>query len=733
MILVLAAAGGARADTFTNLGLAIRVAGPAQVEVSWDTATNTAYRLEACTSLASPAWSPCTTEWLAGDGNRCCTNVALLADQARFYRVAVTNGQPQLTPAPKSWAKSFGGRNPDYGYSVEPTTDGGYIVGGETTSIDGDASGNHGLIDGLVIKLNENGDVQWAKCLGGSNSDRVYSVRQTSDGGYICAGGTGSNNGDVSGNHGGLDAWLVKLGTNGVIQWQKCFGGTLGDSFSSVRQTDDGGYIAAGYTYSTSGDVSGGHGGSDAWVVKTDAAGNLQWQKCLGGANSDQAKQIQQTADGGYILAGLTASNDGDVSGNHGSSDGWVVKLNTNGVVQWQRVMGGSLRDELWSVQQTADGGYITAGVTYSYDGDISRTTGDSDCWVVKLDANGNTQWQKTIGGNWDSAFWSICQTSDGGYIATGLGGSTDGQFPGQHGGLDVIVFKLDATGEVQWQRCLGGSNYEYGYAVRQAQDGGYIIAGQALSSDGDVTQPLGGWDIWVLKLLPNGLTFIPAYPAFFDNFNSYYISYHDPAGALVPWLAQSGNWCVTNGVLHAGANVPDSCCSAYLPHSWTNAYGDTVYITNSWTNFWVEARVQLEAGAGGGGLAGCLNPATGARYAAWICPEDSPGGSNVLRLLKFQDWTNYSYGGLVSTPMQQTNLPAVGTNWHTLKLAFLGAQIDVYADGCRRLSVTDAEAQPYPGGGVSLDFWTAATPCLDVGGRRDGQPAGGGRDVQRV
>ena len=176
--------------------------------------------------------------------------------------------------------------------------------------------------------------------------------------------------------------------------------------------------------------------------------------------------------------------------------------------------------------------------------------------------------------------------------------------------------------------------------------------------------------------------------------------------------MAQLGTWSVTNGVLRAGTNTPDSRASAYL----TNAcffQGGTNFITPSWTSFWVEARIQLEAGAGGGGLAGCLDPATGARYAAWICPENSPGGSNVLRLLKFQDWTNYSYGGLPSTPMQQTNLPSVGTNWHTLKLAFLGAQVDVYADGCRRLSVTDAEAQPYPGGGVSLDFWTAATPCL--------------------
>jgi hypothetical protein len=695
----LAGAGAAWGDTFTNVGLAIRLSGPGQVEVSWDTATNAAYRLETCSSLASNAWAPCTTDWLAGDGNRCCTNLPLLADQARFYRVAVTNGPAEATPAPISWSKLFGGSLDDYAYAVEPASDGGYIVAGYSGSIDGDAMENHDGYDGIALKLDERGNVQWVKMLGGSQNDGLLSVKPTADGGYICAGCVGSNNGDVSGNHGALDAWLVKLGTNGVIQWQKCFGGTAEDSFNSVWQTADGGYIAAGYTYSTNGDVAGNHGYEDAWVVKTDASGNLQWRKCLGGTDYDEFKQIQQTTDGGYIFAGLTYSTDGDVSGNHGGSDGWVVKLNTNGVVQWQRVMGGSDDDELWSVQQTPDGGYILAGLTYSSDGDISHNSGGTDCWVVKLDASGNTQWQKTIGGKNYDQLRSIVRTADGGYIATGLESSLD--IPGWHGAYDVYVCKLDAQGEIQWQRCMGGSDWDYGYAVRQTGDGGYIVAGPTDSDDGDILAPLGGNDIWVIKLLPNGLTFSPASPSFHDYFQHF--SY------LEPWSLRSGNWAVTNGVFRVGPDAPSSFAAAYLTNSWP--YFPKL-ATNYWSSFWVEARVQLESGAGGGGLAGGLDPTTGARYAAWICPENSPGGSNVLKLLKFQDWTNYSYGGVAGQPMQQTNLPSVGTNWHTLKLAFLGAQIDVYADGCRRLSVTDAEAQPYPGGGVSLDFWTATTPC---------------------
>ena len=159
-LVLLAAAGTAGAATYTNLGLAIRLSSPSQVEIGWDTATNAAYRLEACTGLASHAWSPCTTDWLAGDGNRCCTNVALLADKARFYRVAVTNGPTEATPKPISWAKLFGGGNDDFANSVEPTSDGGYVVVGCSSSVDADSTGNHGGADGIVLRLDGSGNAQ---------------------------------------------------------------------------------------------------------------------------------------------------------------------------------------------------------------------------------------------------------------------------------------------------------------------------------------------------------------------------------------------------------------------------------------------------------------------------------------------------------------------------------------------------------------------------------------------
>ena len=169
--------------------------------------------------------------------------------------------------------------------------------------------------------------IEWQKSLGGTGSDGATTIQQTADGGYIVAGASISTDGDVTGNHGGNDYWVVKLNSTGTITWQKCLGGTGDDFASSIQQTIDGGYIVAGYSESTNGDVTGNHGGQDYWVIKLDSTGSITWQKSLGGTSQDYAYAIQQTADGGYIVAGYTTSTDGDVTGNHGDYDYWVVKL----------------------------------------------------------------------------------------------------------------------------------------------------------------------------------------------------------------------------------------------------------------------------------------------------------------------------------------------------------------------------------------------------------------------
>jgi len=226
-----------------------------------------------------------------------------------------------------SFARVFGGSDDDRAYCIQQTSDGGYIVAGYTYSNDIDVSGNQGVYDYWVVKLDSSGNIEWQKCFGGSDDDRAYCIQQTSNGGYIVAGYTESNNGDVSGNHGKNDYWIVKLDSSGNIEWQKCLGGYYNDYACSIQQTSNGGYIVAGYTESNNGDVSGNHGSYDYWIVKLDSSGNIRWQKCLGGSGDDRAYSIQQTSDGGYIVTGYTESNDGEVSGNHGSKDYWIVRL----------------------------------------------------------------------------------------------------------------------------------------------------------------------------------------------------------------------------------------------------------------------------------------------------------------------------------------------------------------------------------------------------------------------
>ena len=358
---------------------------------------------------------------------------------------------------------------------------------------------------------NSHPSIQFAVCLGGGACDRARSIQQTSDGGFIVAGFTASDEGNVSGYHGGYryDFWVVKLSSTGVMEWQKCLGGSSDDRAFSVQQTDDGGYIVAGYTVSNDGDVSGNHDGEDSWVVKLSSTGGIEWQKCLGGRGYDCARSIQQTVDGGYIVAGYTVSNGGDVSGNHGGEDFWVVKLSSTGVIEWQKCLGGDDDDRAYSIQQTADGGFIVTGFTCSNDGDVSGNHGNADFWVVKLSSTGVIEWQKCLGGSNDDQAYSVQQTVDGGFIVAGETYSNDGDVSGNHGvGFDDFwVVKLSSAGVIEWQKCLGGTWCELAFSVQQTDDGGFIVAGYTTSNDGDVNgnHAVGCDDFWVVKLSPKG------------------------------------------------------------------------------------------------------------------------------------------------------------------------------------------------------------------------------------
>jgi hypothetical protein len=258
------------------------------------------------------------------------------------------------------WAKAYGGKNVVDARFFQQTSDGGYIVAGYTNSF------GAGGIDIFLIKTDANGNVSWAKTYGGTGDDIARSVQQTSDGGYILAGETNSFG------VGGRDIFLIKTDANGNVSWAKTYGGTGYDTARSVRQTSDGGYIVAGYTNSF------GAGGRDIFLIKTDANGNVSWAKTYGGTGNDHAFSIQQTSDGGYIVAGETRSFGA------GSWDVFLVKTDANGNIQWAKTYGGTWADWAQSVQQTSDGGYIVASATFSFG------AGNFDIFLVKTDANGN-------------------------------------------------------------------------------------------------------------------------------------------------------------------------------------------------------------------------------------------------------------------------------------------------------------------------------------------------------
>ena len=367
----------------------------------------------------------------------------------------------------------------------------------------------------LVINVYAQG-IRWAKSYGGSSYESASCIQQTSDGGYIVVGSANSSDGDVSGHHGNTysyqDWWVIKTDDTGTIIWEKCFGGTGAEKATSVQQTNDGGYIVAGGSFSLDGDVIGNHGGpQDFWILKLDGNGIIQWQKTLGGSGNEYANFIQNTPDGGYIVTGNSSSNDGDVTGHHNGTtnyDIWVVKLNVLGSLQWGKSLGGTENEEVFSIQNTNDGGYIIGGASYSLDGDVSSNDGGWDCWIVKLDNSGSIQWQKSLGGSSWEYIHSIEQTTDGGYIAAGSSSSNDGDVIGNHGANDYWVVKFDSSGILLWQKCFGGSGNDYASTIRQTSDGGYIVSGGTDSNDGDLADDYRGNSLvynWILKLDLNG------------------------------------------------------------------------------------------------------------------------------------------------------------------------------------------------------------------------------------
>jgi len=308
------------------------------------------------------------------------------------------------------WTRTYGESNTDYAWTVQQTTDGGYIIGAHSESF---GAGSH---DVYLIKCDLNGDLIWTKVYGGSSADGAYSIQQTVDGGYIISAHTSSFG---AGQH---DIYLLKTDDNGDTLWTKNYGGSNGDFLRSVQQTSDEGYVFVAET------LSFGAGSADVYLVKTDSSGNLMWTKTYGGRSSDYGYSVRQTKDGGYIIGGYTSSF------GTGMSDVYLIRTDSSGDISWAKTYGGTSSDFGYSVRQTADEGYIIAGYTESF-----GTAGD--VYLLRTDSDGNLLWSQSYGGTGNDRGWSVQQTTDGGYVIAGYSESFG------VGDKDVYLIKTDEFG----------------------------------------------------------------------------------------------------------------------------------------------------------------------------------------------------------------------------------------------------------------------------------------------
>jgi hypothetical protein len=375
-----------------------------------------------------------------------------------FCILSFYNPRLSFSQAPDTiWTKKFGGTDSDQGFSVQQTDDGGYIIVGSTRSFGAGGS------DVYLIKTDSCGNALWTKTYGGSGDDSGYGVQQTSDRGYIIAG---------SFDCGDWDVWILKTDSLGDTVWTRRYGGANfgnGDHGYAIQEIVGGGYICTGaYGTSMPGDW-------DIYLICMDTLGDSIWTKHVGFyATDDRGRSVQQTRDGGYIVAGYSAY------------DVCILKTTAAGSTQWLRVYGDPTRQERsYSVRQRFDDGYVVVG--YSGEGSSFLY---GDIWMLSVGTSGNLQSSAyfTYGGHLDAGY-SVQQTCDSGYVIAGCVYS-----PTQN--YQVCLLKTDSSGNLLWLKVIGGPGLDYGYSVQQTSDIGYIIAGR--TNPGNLAT---GNDVWLLKI----------------------------------------------------------------------------------------------------------------------------------------------------------------------------------------------------------------------------------------
>jgi hypothetical protein len=352
--------------------------------------------------------------------------------------------------------------------------------------------------------------IAWEKSYGGTKGDAVYDMCATRDGRIALCGSTASNDYDVSCSLvpvSWTNAWIFCVDTNSTLLWSKCYGGTYEDDAMAIDTTSDGGFIVVAYTASTDGDVVGNHSNNaDYWVLKLDSVGNIEWSKCYGGSNSDLPSDIAPTSDHGYIINGYSRSVDGDVVGSHSDGfyyfDYWVVKIDSAGIIQWQKPLGGFEDDRGFTALEFSKNKYLVGGIANSNDGDVTLPIQGGDFWIVMLDSAGNIISNHSYGGGGADQCRQLLKTRDEKII---LGGPTDSnnfEITDAHGGEDYLLVEIDSVGNFLWAHSYGGTGEEYLRSMTLTSDTGIAAIGMSQNSagTGQVSENYGDDDYWVIK-----------------------------------------------------------------------------------------------------------------------------------------------------------------------------------------------------------------------------------------
>jgi hypothetical protein len=368
-----------------------------------------------------------------------------------------------------------------------------------------------------ILAISQSVNIEWQQCYGGTDADNGKSIKMLDNGHLITLSSTQSNDIDVSFNHGDFDFWLFRTDELGNLLWEKSFGGSAEDIPVEVMLSPDGGFILFGETWSNDGDVSGNHGGADYWLLKTDSVGNILWQRCLGSSMNNLPQDMDMDDEGNIYVMGLSLGVGGDVTSSNGGYDYWFTKISPDGLLIWDKNLGGSYSDNGLCITSTNDGGIIVGGIINDTDGDITcnQEPWNKTAWVVKLDSMNNIEWQQCYGGTYTESVVDIKSTNDGGYILLGLTNSNDGDvtdlhgIPGTNDNFDIWVIKTDSIGNIEWQHCLGGTHFDNAEFIEITPQGNYLVGGSTNSHDGDVSgnhSLNNNFDNWLIKLDSDGV-----------------------------------------------------------------------------------------------------------------------------------------------------------------------------------------------------------------------------------